>query len=70
MKQFNLLIGRYISVLLLFCLWLPSSISAQESQASNILIQGKVTDAKGNGLPGVNVILINSKIGVNTDNGG
>ena len=51
---------------LLLCLWLPSINFAQDNQVQKS-ISGKITDDKGNTLPGVNVTVKNTKIGVNTD---
>ncbi len=59
------LIGHSILCLLLFCLVLASTASAQQSSSK---ISGLVTDTTGIGIPGVSVVLVgNTKIGTITD---
>lgn len=58
----------YFMVRLLLCLFLIG-IYAQlcNAQSSSFTIKGKVTDQAGKGLPGVSVLLKNSKTGATTD---
>ena len=67
MKQFKLLIRRSSYILLLLCLWLPNAIQAQDNQPNKIPVSGKITDASGNGLPGVSLLVKGSRISTITD---
>ncbi len=67
MKQFKLLIRRSSYVFLLLCLWLPNAIQAQDNQPSKNPVSGKITDASGNGLPGVSLLVKGSRISTITD---
>ncbi|PRZ26329.1 SusC/RagA family TonB-linked outer membrane protein [Flavobacterium granuli] len=67
MKHSDLLIRRLFYVLLLVCLWLPNATFAQKNNSETKNVSGRITDITGNGLPGVNVLVKDTKIGVNTD---
>ena len=62
----KLLIRKLNFIPLLLCLWLPNINFAQDNQVQKS-ITGKITDNKGNTLPGVNITVKNTKIAVNTD---
>ncbi len=69
MKQLILLIRRLNFIPLFLCLCLPNINLAQDNQAKKT-ISGKITDIKGNTLPGVNVILETTRISTNSDENG
>jgi TonB-linked SusC/RagA family outer membrane protein len=67
MKQFKSLTRRFSMMLLLLCLWLPSAIKAQDGQTTKNPVNGKVTDATGNGLPGVSLLIKGTTTATTTD---
>lgn len=65
-----ILLSKEISYIVLFlCLWLPAIGFAQANQAQKS-VSGKITDNKGNTLPGVNVTLDATNISTNSDENG
>ena len=69
MKQLILLIRRLNFIPLFLCLCLPNINLAQDNQAQKN-ISGKITDLKGNTLPGVNITLETTKINTYSDENG